>query len=594
MINYRRPLTVTLIATALVATACSGADTSPASTADDTVDSTADSTADGTADSTAESGSQTSDPGDDDTTDSVPATAPDGEDAAVTDDLALLDLPAETPAATGDAGTVVWAVYRDLDSLNPLYAFDYPENTILGALCESVLQQQPDGSIGPGLATLTTHDDTSIVLDLRDDVTFWDGTPMTADDVVFSLEAQRDPELGGFYGQTYSSVDTIEATGPLQVTLTLNSPDYWLAGELASVGAIVISQAYVEEVGEAYGTPDGGAMCTGPYQLDNWAVGDRVSVVRNDAYWGGAPLTAQIDFIGVPDDNALSAGLLTGDIDGVYAEIVPTLEQLEASDDLTVTRGTSFASSAFIVSRLDGPLGDVGVRQALSGAIDRQGIIDALYKGAGILPRTLANPGTWGYAPDVFRAAWSDLPAPALDVDGGTQQVTDAGMAGEKIVIGMTNEIPAIATTANAIKSAAESIGLDVELQAVSAANYINYFIDPAAFTSVDGFITVNYPDFADPAGLYATFVLPDGSQNYSGYANPEVIDLMSEARTTADPTARAELVVAAERIIMEELPWIPLVAPQTVLITNSGLTGAPSSFTYMFSPWAAGLGTVG
>ncbi len=203
------------------------------------------------------------------------------------------------------------------------------------------------------------------------------------------------------------------------------------------------------------------------------------------------------------------------------------------------------------------------------------------------MPRSLANPGSWGYAPEVFRAGWAALPAPTLDIEAGKQAVADAGMTGQKIVIGMTNEVPAVATSANAIKAAAESIGLEVELQSVSAVNYINYFIDPAAFTSVDGFFTVNYPDYADPAALYSTFVLPDGSQNYSGYSNDQITELMTEARSTADPVARAELVVQAEVIIMDELPWIPLVAPQTVLITNSELTGAPASFVLHVRPVA-------
>jgi peptide/nickel transport system substrate-binding protein len=566
---------------ALLAAGCSGADTSGGTTTPTTQPVPV------TDDGNSTDGTTAVD-------DTQPVTSDSVVDEVVADDLASLDLPFETPPAVGDAGTVVWAVYRDLEGLNPLYAFDYPENTIISAMCESVLQQQPDGSIGPGLATLTRPDETTMVLDLRDDVTFWDGSPLTADDVVFSLELQRDPELGGFYGLAYSNVDTIEATGPLQVTLRLTQPDYWLEGELASIGAAVISQAYAATVGEAYGTPDGGAMCTGPYQLENWAVGDRVSVVRYDGYWGGAALTERIEFIGVPDDNALSAGLMTGDIDGVYGAVFPTLDQLEANPALTVTHGPSFAESAFIVSSLEGPLGDVNVRRALSMAIDRQGIIDALFKGAGIMPRSLANPGSWGYAPEVFRAGWAALPAPTLDVEAGKQAVTDAGMSGQKIVIGMTNEIPAVATSANAIKSAAESIGLEVELQSVSAVNYIDYFIDPAAFTSVDGFFTINYPDYADPAALYSTFAMPDGSQNYSGYANDQVTELMNQARGTADPVARAELVVQAEVIIMDELPWIPLVAPQTVLVTNAELTGVPASFSYMFAPWPLGLGTVG
>jgi peptide/nickel transport system substrate-binding protein len=181
-----------------------------------------------------------------------------------------------------------------------------------------------------------------------------------------------------------------------------------------------------------------------------------------------------------------------------------------------------------------------------------------------------------------------------MDVAAAKELVAQAGADGASITIGMTEEIPTIATAAQAIRSAAESIGLKVTFKAVSAANYINFFIDPKAFGSVDAFPTVNYPDYADPAAFYATFALPGGSQNYSGYENPKVTSLLEQARTTADPQARAKLVAQAGDILMQDLPWIPIVAPKTVLAMSNKVTGAPSSFSYMGAPWAAGIGAKG
>src|SRR5437588_6698628 len=84
-----------------------------------------------------------------------------------------------TKPGTKPVDKVVWAVYRDVNSLDPIYAFDYPENTTDSLLYESVLRQAPDGSIGPGLATMTNPDQTTIVLTLKPGVTFWDGNPVT-------------------------------------------------------------------------------------------------------------------------------------------------------------------------------------------------------------------------------------------------------------------------------------------------------------------------------------------------------------------------------------------------------------------------------
>ena len=114
----------------------------------------------------------------------------------------------------------------------------------------------------------------------------------------------------------------------------------------------------------------------------------------------------------------------------------------------------------------------------------------------------------------------------------------------------------------------------------MSAANYINFFIDANAREPVDGFFTVNYPDFADPAGaLLHLRACPTASQNYDGFSDPKITELMDAARTTADDTKRAQLVVAPSAD-HEELPWIPGSAPDTILVMNKAITGPPVTFS--------------
>jgi len=356
----------------------------------------------------------------------------------------------------------------------------------------------------------------------------------------------------------------------------------------------VFEKAYAESKGAAYGTPDGGAMCTGAYQLDSWNVGDRITVKRYDGYWNGPAKVGRIDFVGVPDEATLTSGLLSGDIDGSYIGAISTYDRITSDPSLTVTTGKSYASGALIISNSGGALGNQDVRTALSMAIDRQGLIDAVFHGTAQLPKAIGNPGTWGYSPDTFQTAWDALPEPTRDIDTAKSMVEAAGATGQTITIATSNEIAILATMANVVKDAAEDIGLKVNLQAVSAANYINLFIDPNARQGVDAFPTVTYPDYADPGALYGTFALPYGASNFSGYANKDVQTALETARATADPEARAQLVTEAQATIQQELPWIGLVNPDTVLVTSSKITGAPASFTYMFSPWAAGLGAAG
>ena len=169
-----------------------------------------------------------------------------------------------------------------------------------------------------------------------------------------------------------------------------------------------------------------------------------------------------------------------------------------------------------------------------------------------------------------------------------------AGATGKTITIGTSSQLADISADAGAYQAAAQAIGLKVVLKSVSAQNYINFFIDPKARQGIDGFLTQNYGDYADPASMLATFDLPGGSQNYDNFNNPQIVAALEQARSTANPDQRAALVVRAEKLTMEQLPWIPDVQPTQLLMLSSKLSGAVASFAYMFAPWANSLGGTG
>jgi peptide/nickel transport system substrate-binding protein len=499
-----------------------------------------------------------------------------------------------TPPGTKPVSSVTWAVYRDVNSLDPIYAFDYPENTAVSLMCESLLKQSPAGAIGPGLATVSAPSPTTMVFTINKAAKFWDGKPVTAADVVYSLDRNRNTALGGFYGLVFSRVSSIAATGTDQVTITLKQPDYWLQGELASMPGIVIEKAFAQKQGKKYGTPSGSIMCTGAYMLKSFAPGVGVTAVPSPSYWQPSvkPLVSSILIKGVASDTSLTAGLTTNAIQGTFTSGgLSTLPQLESGDAVKIYRGQGWSTDAFIVSSTKGVLGDVRVRQALSMALDRNSIISNVFKGAALMPRWLANPGVFGYGKPVFDKAYNAAPLLPHNLATAKRLVKQAGAVGKTFTIGTSSQIANIAQETGAYQAAADAIGLKTVLKSVSAQNYINFFIDPKARAGIDGFLTVNYGDYADPAALLATLVLPGGSQNYDNFNDPKIISWLGQARSTADPNARAALVAKAEERAAAELPWIPDAQPLNLLIMNKDLTGATASFAYMFAPWANSLG---
>ena len=505
-------------------------------------------------------------------------------------------LTAVTPTGTKPVSSVVWAINRDVISLDPIYDAAYPEYTADSLMCESLLRQAPDGSIEPGLATVSSPSPTTMVFTLRPGVKFWDGHPVAPADVVYSLDRQFSSNLGGYNSADFNRVALIIATGTSQVTIKLKQPDYWLEGELASIPGIVIEKNFAEKEGKNYGTPAGSIMCTGAYMLKSWTPGVGLVAVRNPHYWNPSvhPLAGQITLKAVPDAASVTAGLLTGAIQGDYAIGLPTLDQLKDSSSVKVYRGPGWSSDVFAITSLKGVLGNLNVRRALSLALNRQAIINSVYQGAAQLPRWLANPGTFGYGKAVFDAAYGSSPVLTQNIAEARKLVMQAGDTGKTITIGTSSQLSAIAEVTAAYQAAAQAIGLNVILKSVSAQDYINFFTDPKFRAGIDGLPEVDYGDYADPAALLAHIVLPGGIENFDHFNDPTITAEVEQARTTASPSKRAALISEAEKLTTEQLPFIPDVQPDTVLVLEKDLTGAVSSSAYLFSPWADSLGGTG
>ena len=174
------------------------------------------------------------------------------------------------------------------------------------------------------------------------------------------------------------------------------------------------------------------------------------------------------------------------------------------------------------------------------------------------------------------------------------QLVQQAGATGKTIVIGTSSEINPLQIEAEAIRQAALSIGLKAKFKSASAANFINFFTDASARKGVDGLVSGSYTDYADPAALYKLFAVKGGILNYDDFEDLRISAALERARTVPDERTRAELTARAGDLIMQTLPWIPLADPDTIVIMDKRITGAPASFQYMGGPWAATIGASG
>lgn len=189
------------------------------------------------------------------------------------------------PAGGGDIDTMTWAVPAAVMSMDSAKDPNLPSIRTQSTAFDRVLAQDNEGNIVPSVTSYTMPDPQTVVLTLRDDVKFWDGTPLTAEDVAYSISRHVGPDSTSRQAQFFSTVDSVEVTDPKTVTIKLNSPDPAMPTKLA-VFAFVRQKAYDEAAGEAAGGPEKPGMGTGPYSIVSYSSADGAVFTRNDAYWG--------------------------------------------------------------------------------------------------------------------------------------------------------------------------------------------------------------------------------------------------------------------------------------------------------------------
>ncbi|HKT55525.1 MAG TPA: ABC transporter substrate-binding protein, partial [Microbacterium sp.] len=325
-----------------------------------------------------------------------------------------------TPAAAGTVDHITWNVFEgEPQTVDPYHSADYTPNMINSNMCENLLAQTPDFQIKPNLAqSYSNPDPLTWVYDIRPGVTFWDGHPLTADDVVYSLDKNwKDPT--SFYNYLYANVASITKTGPLQVTVKLKAPDYLFNDELSATAGVIVEKDFTEKAGKNFGSPSGGLMCTGPYKFGGWTQGQSITAVAYDGYWNKAlkPKVKKITFTFLTDDSAITSGLLSGEIDGTYNVPVSGIPTLSKTSTGSLYRGKAGLEVEFVVANQKGALKNADIRKALQLAIDWKGIGATVYGGEGTPTSLQMASASFGFAKTPLDA----LAKQVNTTDGGPQ-----------------------------------------------------------------------------------------------------------------------------------------------------------------------------
>lgn len=503
------------------------------------------------------------------------------------------ELVLTTSDPVGSVEEVSWMLPQEPVTFDTDLDASTSEDTVVANVCERLFLVQPDMSIRPWLAeSYNQPDDTTYVFNVRQGVTFHNGDPLTAEDVVWSLQRHADP--GAEESDEFELVTSIEQTGDWEVTVTLDQPNIQFLLAMAADGGIILNREQVEAAGEDYGTAGSDDACTGPYTISEWVAGSSLTLESYEGYWSdefdGRP--SEVTFLW-GGDAVIVNRLNTGETDGVFLSTPLLVPAVEGNDQIKVYYGPStFVYS--LVPTNGGPEQQVQVRKALSLAIDRAGIAQASFAGMAVPWKAPVGSGSWGYEREAFEAAYADIEDASLspvesDYEEARRLLDEVQISEPLILASDGSEFRNVAS--NAIRDAAQRIGLDLEIRTYSEQEHDELYSDAEKRETVNFFIVGWWISKPEPLGFYDNMIT--GSfNNYMGYSSERYDELFREASSTLDDESRAELVIEMQEIFTDQNLWIPLIQRPNTLLLDAGLTGPPVSDAYLFYPWAAELGT--
>ncbi len=509
--------------------------------------------------------------------------------------------PPAAPSATetvpggggGDVDTMAWVINSEAVSMDYALAYDFNTNCATTNICEPLLRFSPEGQLEPNLAeSWDQPDSTTFVITLRSGVKFHDGTDMTAEDVAFSLNRHRDPELGSYLATFHERVEDVSATGDLEVTVKLGAPDSVFHWALATNAAAITSQAWVEANAANVGTPDAGMMGTGPYMFTSWTKGQEIVLDRFDDYWNTERANAVKQFVVkiILDEATIVQALTTGEVDGVFGTALSgkSVQALTGVDAVSVYRAPSYQVHYLTINTQKPPFDDPRVRQAISMAIDKDGLLQSTWGGIGQAPiKSPATPAMWTYEKDAFQAAWDGLPEYTVDIEGAKALIDEAGAAGASAK--MLVALPFDEEQAVAIQAAASQIGLDLSPEKIELTDKIGREFSGTEDRDYDMSVTQWGSDIPDPAGnLLINFLSTNLVTNNSAYKNPDVDTALNAWRETVDPAEQAQHLIDAQALIVPDQPWVVFYSPDAVMVLNNRLGGYQIRPLTYWDPFAA------
>jgi len=456
----------------------------------------------------------------------------------------------------------------DVTTFDPHFVAAQPNLTAQRHVFDALVNVDERGRPIPGLATWRTLDPLTWEFKIRRGVKFHDGSELTTEDVVFSLE--RPLTIKGSPGGYATYVRPIvakEIVDRYTLRLKTAAPYGAVPQDLSEV--LIVSKKAAQNASTEDFDSGKAAIGTGPYKLVRYARGDRIELVRNDQYWGGHTPWAKVTLHILPSDPVRTAGLLSGQLDAI--EHVPTadLARLRGNPDYRLEQAVSWRTIFLHVDQYrehpagvtaksgkpleKNPFKDIRVRRAMSKAINRKAIAERVMDGLALPAANVVSPSVFGHDPVV-------KPEP-YDPQGAKKLLAEAGYPdGFALTLAApNNRYVNDEQVAQAVAQMFSRIGLATRVEAMPLSAYFG-----KARNHEFGVALLGWGSLAADLALRSLAGTPDaakgyGAWNWGGYTNPKLDALVQESLGTVNFDQREARARKASALAAREVAFIPL-----------------------------------
>ncbi len=478
--------------------------------------------------------------------------------------VSLAAAPAIAPSADLRIG-----MSADVTSIDPHFVNITPNNNVAWHIFEALTHVDENVRLVPGLAeSWRPVDPTTWEFRLRKGVRFSDGSELTAEDVAFSIDrpATLTASPGPFTTFTRPIVAK-EIVDRHTIRLKTAAPYAMVPYDLNSV--FIVSKKSAAGASTEDFNSGKSAVGTGPYRLARFARGDRVELVRNDAYHGPKPAWERVVFRIVPNDGSRVTALLADDLDVI--EYVPTadLKRVRSTPRFRLEQKVSWRTIFFTLDQrrevpagvtdkggralARNPFADPRVREAMAKAINRQAIVDRVMDGAAVPASNLVAPPVFGHV--------ASLKPEAYDVDGARKLLAAAGFPEgfTTVLAAPNNRYLNDDQIAQTVAQLLARIGIEAKVQALPLAAYF-----PKARNLEFPVAMLGWGSFSGDLALRSLALGYDadrglGAWNWGRFANPRVDALVIQALGTVDERKREGIAQEAMRLAMADRPVLLL-----------------------------------